>query len=121
MVAFNTPRDDPAAKAAWIESLAACKCSTSPSVATFAAPPRRLGLQQGPDFVNLRCLADVGPDHCRPLLRQRLDQAFRFEVAQNLAHYRAADAKEIAQCPLDKPFTGLEAEVQDRVILWYTI
>lgn len=78
-------------------------------------PPRRLGLQQGPDFVNLRCLADIGPDHCRPLLRQRLDQAFRFEVAQHLAHYRATDAKEIAQCPLDKPFTGLEAEVQDRV------
>jgi hypothetical protein len=52
-------------------------------------------------------LARHGGDD-RALVRDDLDQPLRFELAQRLAHQRAADARHLAQVALGHPVAGTE-------------
>jgi len=81
----------------------------------FGASPRRFGLEQRADFVDLLDLLRVEPRDDRPGMRHGLDQALGLEVTQHFPHDGPADTELIAQGALDQAVAGTIEALRDCV------
>ena len=62
---------------------------------------RRFAFEQRADFVNLRGRIEVEHGDDRPLVRYRVDEPFRFQMPQHLAHHGVAHAENLAERAFD--------------------
>jgi hypothetical protein len=80
----------------------------------LGARARGIGFEQAAQLVDLGHLFGIEPRDDRPLTRDDLDEPFRLQMPQHLAHHGAAYAELVAQCAFHEPRAGPEISLHYR-------